>query len=305
MHFCAATDALPWHGEGCIATPRDMEGPFFQEGVPVKENVVCSSDNSTSLNTTRYNISGTVYSSFQGCAHTLAGTILHVWQTNGAGVYNPHDDLSSHWCRATLITDADGAYWFESEAPASYEGRPIRHIHFKLEATGHGNFPTQLYFSDDPLSEGRSATQRAVLIDAGQAANGAPLKSGFFDIVLQAEAGWEPPNSSEDLDDPVFTPQSSFPTTSADSIPSGTTLLPTSSPTTSSPPSSSSPTLSLTPSPSTLSRATIFPTPAGSSTAPTDTEGAQAAVSADEGIATSASSLCGALFLALVLNFVL
>lgn len=267
----------------------------------MKENVVCSSDNSTSPNTTRYNISGTVYSSFQGCAHTLPGTVLHVWQTNGAGVYNPHDDLSSHWCRATLITDADGAYWFESEAPASYEGRPIRHIHFKLEAAGHGIFPTQLYFSDDPLSEGRAATQRAVLVDAGQAANGAPLKSGFFDIVLQAEAGWEPSTSSENLADPVFTPQSLLPTTSVDLILSGATLFPTSLTTT--PPPPSSPTLSLTPSPSSLLRTTHFPTSVGSSTAPT--EGAQAAISADEGISTTASSLCRPLFLAVMLNFIL
>eukprot|EP00242_Pyramimonas_sp_CCMP2087_P015287 CAMPEP_0198221254 /NCGR_PEP_ID=MMETSP1445-20131203/82874_1 /TAXON_ID=36898 /ORGANISM="Pyramimonas sp., Strain CCMP2087" /LENGTH=267 /DNA_ID=CAMNT_0043899319 /DNA_START=149 /DNA_END=949 /DNA_ORIENTATION=- len=236
----------PWHGQGCILTPSDVEGPFFQANVPVKEEV-CAITEAVSDSLDRYNVSGYVYSSGNNCA-PIPGAALEVWQANGDGEYDPHNDASDHWCRATIIADEAGWFQYQTEAPAQYAGRPV-HIHYIVAGPGHARLVTQQYFTFDSSSETRSFSVRTDVADSTSlAANGAPLKTVRFDVVLEATAGSPSaaPNEGSASATPSAAPTASpsqaltsSPTASATQAPTSSptaspTQGPTSSPTTSS-----------------------------------------------------------------------
>jgi protocatechuate 3,4-dioxygenase beta subunit len=78
------------------------------------------------------------------CA-VIAGAKLIFWLTNPDGKY---DDAH----RATVYTDAEGAYSFESNFPGQYEGtRP--HIHMYVEAEGYRAIETE-YLPQTGQTEG-------------------------------------------------------------------------------------------------------------------------------------------------------
>jgi protocatechuate 3,4-dioxygenase beta subunit len=62
---------------------------------------------------------------------------LEFWQVGPDGQY---DDAH----RATLYSDAEGAYSFEGNFPPGYGGRPS-HIHIRVTAEGHKVLITQYY----------------------------------------------------------------------------------------------------------------------------------------------------------------
>jgi protocatechuate 3,4-dioxygenase beta subunit len=77
-------------------------------------------------------LSGTVRSS-RDCA-PLAGATLVFWLAGPDGKYAPAYE-------ATVLTDGNGAYRFESTYPGTYEGtRP--HIHMFVSADGHYGIET-------------------------------------------------------------------------------------------------------------------------------------------------------------------
>jgi protocatechuate 3,4-dioxygenase beta subunit len=84
----------------------------------------------------------------QDCA-PLEGASVHVWQTNGDGLYGPGDgeNLRCCWLQGTARTDADGRFEFRAVRPGSYAGQPA-HVHMVVghpEADGIG---TELQFED-------------------------------------------------------------------------------------------------------------------------------------------------------------
>merc|ERR1711874_894118 len=72
---------------------------------------------------------------------------VDVWHAGGdaAGYTFPDDDL---WYRGKITTDKNGRYAYSTTYPATYSGRPIPHIHYKVD-TGDREFVTQLYFEND------------------------------------------------------------------------------------------------------------------------------------------------------------
>ena len=145
--------ALP----ACIATPAQMEGPFFtdtrlnrsdirsdpsdksvKEGVPLALTLRVSS------------VTGT------GCV-PLAGAMVDVWHCDAAGAYSDSDRSTAgrRFLRGYQMTDGGGAASFTTIYPGWYPGRAV-HIHFKVRvmtgpALGH-EFTSQLYF-DDAVSD--------------------------------------------------------------------------------------------------------------------------------------------------------
>jgi protocatechuate 3,4-dioxygenase beta subunit len=108
----------------CTATPYDELGPFYRPGAPVRDQVGSG-----------YRLSGRVLS-LQGC-RPLPGTRLEFWLVNPQGEYD-----EAH--RATLFSDRDGFYRFESNRPTDYVGR-LPHIHIMVTAVGHQQLITQHY----------------------------------------------------------------------------------------------------------------------------------------------------------------
>ncbi len=75
---------------------------------------------------------------------------LQIWQADHHGVY----DLDGYRYRATLMTDPEGSYAFQSVMPGHYATRVCQHIHYQVTAPGHQPLVTQLYFATDPVFDG-------------------------------------------------------------------------------------------------------------------------------------------------------
>ena len=97
-------------------------------------------------------ISGTVYD--VACT-PLEGVTLHVWQTDGAGVYGPGhgtDTIECCYLQGTVRTDSAGRYRLVTVRPGHYQGEsppPPAHIHLDARHQ-QGALQAEIVFSDDP-----------------------------------------------------------------------------------------------------------------------------------------------------------
>ncbi len=101
-------------------------------------------------------IEGVVFA--HDCKTRLAGTTVHVWQTNGNGEYGPHDGgrLVCCYLQATVLTDAAGRFRFDTVRPGSYQGMPA-HIHIEAGHPAAGGVGAELRFAGDPNLDGFEA----------------------------------------------------------------------------------------------------------------------------------------------------
>jgi len=110
--------------ETCKPTEPDMLGPFYKAGAPVRSSVGKG-----------YVLSGVVRSS-KDCS-PIKGAQIEFWL---AGPDRQYDN--SH--RATVYSDTEGSFRFESNYPEPYYGRPP-HIHIRVSAGGFRTLVTQHY----------------------------------------------------------------------------------------------------------------------------------------------------------------
>ena len=149
-------------GEG---TESNIEGPVYVAGAPMLARPFVLPRRETEFGE-KLVFSGTVRSTD---GSPLAGAVLDVWQSNGAGEYSQFvPGVPDYNLRGRLTTDDDGWFEFETVVPAPYEvplagatarlfaalGRPNfrpGHIHFKLSHPAAAPLTTQIYFDDDPF----------------------------------------------------------------------------------------------------------------------------------------------------------
>jgi protocatechuate 3,4-dioxygenase, beta subunit len=194
----AASAALPAGAAELIATPPQIEGPFYPLSLPL------DSDNDLVL--------------VEGRAERAVGTILHlagrvldadgrpvrgcrieIWQCDAFGVYHhPRDrrapaDANFQGFGATTADD-QGAWRFRTIEPVPYPGR-TPHIHFRIAGPGFAPLTTQMYLAGHPLNERdglyRRLGDRARLVTVGlepapdlEPTVKSGAKRGLFDIVL-------------------------------------------------------------------------------------------------------------------------
>jgi protocatechuate 3,4-dioxygenase beta subunit len=108
----------------CEPTPADHLGPFYEPDAPVRSSVGKG-----------YRLEGMVRSSTD-CS-LIANARVELWLTGPDGSYD--DDH-----RATIFSNDNGEYRFESNFPPGYSGRPP-HIHMRLSANGFETLATQHY----------------------------------------------------------------------------------------------------------------------------------------------------------------
>ena len=123
----------------CKPTPPDYLGPFYIAGAPVRASVGEG-----------YELGGIVKSS-DNCV-PIANAKIELWLTNSEGAYD--DDH-----RATIYSDNSGAYFFESNFPPGYSGRPS-HIHIRISASGFQTLATQHY----PITGSKSGVFVIVMV---------------------------------------------------------------------------------------------------------------------------------------------
>jgi len=111
-------------GMQCQPTPPDSLGPFYKAGAPVRASVGKG-----------YQLAGVVRSAATCTPIAKAG--IELWLTSPEGDYD--DDH-----RATVYSDKNGGYRFESNFPPGYTFRPP-HIHIRVSANGFETLATQHY----------------------------------------------------------------------------------------------------------------------------------------------------------------
>ncbi len=149
--------------KACLATERDILGPFHRPGAPF--GVKLADENEPG---TRIYLSGTVYG--PDCKTPISNALLDIWHADAKGnydrpeyakIYNPNQDYR---LRRQLLTDADGSYQIETIIPGRYKIPPglpdidakyagltrPAHIHLLAAAPGYTSLITQLYFEGDP-----------------------------------------------------------------------------------------------------------------------------------------------------------
>jgi len=176
-------------GVECAETPTDIEGPFWREGVPVRDEYDIHGDEGISLT-----LSGTV--SDVDCT-PLPGAIVEIWHAypstvpveelnNSDSVDYDHNSPQMRY-RGQLACDENGQYSLHTLKPGWYlngpEFRPS-HIHVKIWVDGVERLTTQLYFKDDPFieSDAWATEEMAVALED----DGTGRLSGQFDFVVDA-----------------------------------------------------------------------------------------------------------------------
>ncbi|MBK6627953.1 MAG: hypothetical protein IPJ87_08725 [Flavobacteriales bacterium] len=172
---------------GCLPTTDDILGPSYLAGSPVTTLVADTNEPGDHLF-----IAGTVLSSI--CITSVPNAMIEVWQANAAAVYDTSTDFR---LRATLYSDANGQYAFETIMPGDYlngnQYRP-RHIHFRVNHAGFPELTTQLYFEGDPYipadpwASQPDAVQRIIPLNP----IGGTAQEGVFDIVLDGQTAVKP-----------------------------------------------------------------------------------------------------------------
>jgi len=111
----------------CAPTRPDGEGPYYKPNAPERTSV------------DKGHVLEGLVKSTKDCA-PIPGAKIEFWQVNLNGQYD--DDH-----RATMYSDASGAYSFESNYPPAYESR-LPHIHARVSAQGYQTLITQYYPTD-------------------------------------------------------------------------------------------------------------------------------------------------------------
>jgi catechol 1,2-dioxygenase len=125
-----------------MPTPPNALGPFYRRGAPSTGVMRGASDPGLALTV--------VGSVFDTRGEARPDATLEVWQADHFG----HYDIEGYRYRATLATDAHGAYQFASVMPGHYPDRVAQHVHYMVKAPGCKPLVTQLYFATDPAFEG-------------------------------------------------------------------------------------------------------------------------------------------------------
>lgn len=134
---------VPPAPEECSETERDIEGPYYLEDIPIRDNLDIYGEDAQ-----RIGVYGYVC---DAACQPIPFAIIEVWHANSIGEY----DLTSSEMKyyGQLAADETGFYRFTSIIPGAYETGPDdyrpKHYHVKVWVNGEVQLTTQLYFEGD------------------------------------------------------------------------------------------------------------------------------------------------------------
>ena len=136
------------------ATEKDIEGPFYRDGAPLRSTLFDKGEKGDVLVVT-----GTVVARN---GRPLAGAMLDLWQCNADGKYDNDDPNNppkkdQYVLRGRVKTNEKGEYSFTTIRPVPYSigenrYRPA-HIHVKAGKDGYTELTTQIYFKGDKYNK--------------------------------------------------------------------------------------------------------------------------------------------------------
>ena len=183
--------------EALMQTPRQTEGPFYPDKLPLDtdNDLLIINDGIAAAVGEITHLGGKILDSR---GDPLRNALVEIWQVDGHGVYLHSHSSNSDKRDANFqgfgrfMTGSSGEYYFRTVKPVPYPGRTA-HIHFAVKLKGQDKFTTQCYVKGQPeneqdgiLREIRDRNARnAVIIDfVPIKGSGIGELAAHFDIVL-------------------------------------------------------------------------------------------------------------------------
>jgi protocatechuate 3,4-dioxygenase beta subunit len=180
-----------------VRTPRQTEGPFYPDRLPLDtdNDLLIVNDSITPAVGEVTHLGGKV---LDARGEPIRNALVEIWQVDGKGVYLHTGDSGRKERDANFqgfgrfLTGSSGEYYFRTLKPVPYPGR-TPHIHFKIKKGGKELLTTQCYVKGEPRNE-RDGVFRS--IPAGKSRDAVlvafvPLKgsrigelTARFDVVL-------------------------------------------------------------------------------------------------------------------------
>src|SRR6266705_4231913 len=153
----AALFAVPGaFADELIRTPRQTEGPFYPDHLPLDtdNDLIIVNDGITPAIGEITHLGGKILDSR---GEPIRNALVEIWQVDHNGVYLHSKD--THAARdknfqgfGRFLTGSSGEYYFRTIKPVLYPGR-TRHIHFAIKMKGREKWTTQCYVKGEPQNE--------------------------------------------------------------------------------------------------------------------------------------------------------
>jgi catechol 1,2-dioxygenase len=150
-------------------TPREIEGPYFRLGAPMRSNLLEPGDKPEIV------ISGRVLNE---TGKPIPGAIVNLWSSDAVGNY----DMLGYKYHGYVLTDDTGRYEFTSIIPGCYQPRDAKHFHVKVQGLSRP-ITTQLYVEGEPGNEDDPYYSAELLVRCTVDDRGA--KHGTYDFVIK------------------------------------------------------------------------------------------------------------------------
>ena len=154
----AATFAAPGaFAEALTQTPRQTEGPFYPDKLPLDtdNDLLILNDNLTpGVGEVTY-LGGRL---LDAKGDPIRNAVVEIWQVDGRGVYLHSGSGDAEKRDANFqgfgrfLTGSDGGYHFRTVKPVPYPGR-TPHIHFAVKIKGREKWTTQCSIKGNPGNE--------------------------------------------------------------------------------------------------------------------------------------------------------
>ncbi|MCE9610549.1 MAG: hypothetical protein K8R23_10180 [Chthoniobacter sp.] len=183
--------------EELLRTPRQTEGPFYPDHLPLDtdNDLIIVNDSLTPAVGEITYLSGRI---LDATGAPMRNATIEIWQCDKNGAYlhsgtgNADKRDKNFQGFGRFITGSTGEYLFRTIKPVSYPGR-APHIHVAVKTKGRERWTTQCYIKGEPANE-KDGIWRSVKDDAQRAAltvDFAPLKdakagelAARFDLVM-------------------------------------------------------------------------------------------------------------------------
>ena len=158
LAFASALFTVPGaFAEELIRTPRQTEGPFYPDKLPLDTDndlIVVNDATTPAVGEITY-LSGRI---LDARGEPIRNALVEIWQTDKHGVYlhtgsaNRRERDTNFQGFGRFLTGSTGEYLFRTIKPVRYPGR-TPHIHFAVKTKGKDKFTTQCYVAGEPQNE--------------------------------------------------------------------------------------------------------------------------------------------------------
>lgn len=143
--------------EALTRTPRQTEGPFYPDKLPLDtdNDLLMINDATTPAIGEVTHLSGRV---LDHRGDPVRNALVEIWQVDQNGAYihsrsGNRGDSDKHFQGfGRFLTGTSGDYYFRTIKPVSYPGR-TPHIHFAVKLKGKEKFTTQCYIKGEPQNK--------------------------------------------------------------------------------------------------------------------------------------------------------